>query len=122
MSKKIVIASFFPKKEKNDEVKEIILSMINPTRAEEGNEVYNFYEEKNDDSSMGFGFDDGEVDALYTKAVNIVIEQQKVSTSYIQRYLQIGYNRAARIVEKMEEEGLISEANNAGKRQVLRKN
>ena len=46
MSKKIVIASFFPKKEKNDEVKEIILSMINPTRAEEGNEVYNFYEEK----------------------------------------------------------------------------
>ncbi len=50
MSKKIVIASFFPKKEKNDEVKEIILSMINPTRAEEGNEVYNFYEEKNDDS------------------------------------------------------------------------
>ena len=50
MSKKIVIASFFPKKEKNDEVKEIILSMINPTREEEGNEVYNFYEEKNDDS------------------------------------------------------------------------
>ena len=37
--------------------------------------------------SMGFGFDDGDVDALYTKAVNIVIEQQKVSTSYIQRYL-----------------------------------
>ena len=71
---------------------------------------------------MGFGFGDGEVDALYTKAVNIVIEQQKVSTSYIQRYLQIGYNRAARIVEKMEDEGLISEANNAGKRQVLRKN
>ena len=52
-------------------------------------------------------FDDGEVDVyLYTKAVDIVINQQKVSTSYIQRYLQIGYNRAARIVEKMEEEGL----------------
>jgi len=79
-------------------------------------------EDKNEEGSMGFGFDDGEVDALYTKAVNIVIEQQKVSTSYIQRYLQIGYNRAARIVEKMEDEGLISEANNAGKRQVLRKN
>ena len=79
-------------------------------------------EEKNEEGSMGFGFDDGEVDALYAKAVNIVIEQQKVSTSYIQRYLQIGYNRAARIVEKMEDEGLISEANNAGKRQVLRKN
>ncbi len=60
-------------------------------------------------------------DDLYTKAVDIVIKQQKVSTSYIQRYLQIGYNRAARIVEKMEEDGIISEANNAGKRHVLKK-
>ena len=60
-------------------------------------------------------------DELYTKAVDIVIKQQKVSTSYIQRYLQIGYNRAARIIEKMEEDGIISEANNAGKRHVLKK-
>tara|TARA_A100000164_G_C21915683_1_gene778101 strand:+ start:321 stop:1970 length:1650 start_codon:yes stop_codon:yes gene_type:complete len=60
-------------------------------------------------------------DDLYSKAVEIVIKQQKVSTSYIQRYLQIGYNRAARIVEKMEEDGIISEANNAGKRYVLKK-
>jgi len=61
-------------------------------------------------------------DELYNKAVEIVIKQQKVSTSYIQRYLQIGYNRAARIVEKMEEDGIITEANNAGKRHVLKKN
>ncbi len=60
-------------------------------------------------------------DDLYGKAVDIVIKQQKVSTSYIQRYLQVGYNRAARIVEKMEEDGIISEANNAGKRHVLKK-
>ena len=60
-------------------------------------------------------------DDLYGKAVEIVLKQQKVSTSYIQRYLQIGYNRAARIVEKMEEDGIISEANNAGKRHVLKK-
>ena len=60
-------------------------------------------------------------DELYSKAVEIIIKQQKVSTSYIQRYLQIGYNRAARIIEKMEEEGIISEANNAGKRHVLKK-
>ncbi len=60
-------------------------------------------------------------DELYNQAVDIVIKQQKVSTSYIQRYLQIGYNRAARIVEKMEEDGIISEANNAGKRNVLKK-
>ncbi len=60
-------------------------------------------------------------DELYGKAVDIVIKQQKVSTSYVQRYLQIGYNRAARIIEKMEEDGIISEANNAGKRYVLKK-
>ncbi len=60
-------------------------------------------------------------DELYSKAVEIVIKQQKVSTSYIQRYLQVGYNRAARIVEKMEDEGIISEQNNAGKRDVLKK-
>ncbi|MDC3131877.1 DNA translocase FtsK, partial [Pelagibacteraceae bacterium] len=60
-------------------------------------------------------------DELYNKAVEIILKQQKVSTSYIQRYLQIGYNRAARIIEKMEEDGIISEANNAGKRHVLKK-
>ena len=60
-------------------------------------------------------------DHLYGKAVDIVVKQQRVSTSYIQRYLQIGYNRAARIIEKMEEDGIISEANNAGKRHVLKK-
>ena len=49
MSKVIVFASFYPKNEKNDEVKKIILAMVNPTRSEEGNEIYNFYEEKKDD-------------------------------------------------------------------------
>ena len=48
-SKTIVFASFYPKKEKNNEVKEIILAMVNPTRSEKGNEIYNFYEEKKDD-------------------------------------------------------------------------
>ena len=55
MSKIIVLASFYPKKDKNNEVKKIILSMINPTRLEEGNELYNFYEEKNnEDESTSF--------------------------------------------------------------------
>ena len=49
MSKIIVFASVYPKKNKSDEVKQIILAMINPTRAEEGNEIYNFYETKNND-------------------------------------------------------------------------
>ena len=103
-----------------DEIEKVVKSIKEQAVFDQKNEIT--LEEKNEDGSMAFGFDDGEVDALYTKAVDIVINQQKVSTSYIQRYLQIGYNRAARIVEKMEEEGLISEANNAGKRQVLRKN
>jgi len=102
------------------EIEKVVKSIKEQSIFDQKNEIT--LEEKNEDVSLGFGFDDGEVDALYSKAVNIVIEQQKVSTSYIQRYLQIGYNRAARIIEKMEDEGLISEANNAGKRQVLRKN
>ena len=55
MSKIIVFASFYPKKNKSDEVKQIILAMVNPTRAEEGNEIYNFYETKNDvDQSISY--------------------------------------------------------------------
>ena len=76
--------------------------------------------ENNDFNS--FDFEKKDSDELYDKAVSIVIKNQKVSTSFIQRYLQIGYNRAARIVEQMEEEGLISEANNSGKRTVIKKN
>ena len=52
MSKIIVLASFHPKKDKVNEVKEIILSMIKPTRLEEGNELYNFYEEKNKNNKI----------------------------------------------------------------------
>ncbi len=77
--------------------------------------------EQDGEGSLSLNFEKGDVDELYTKAVDIVVSQQKVSTSFIQRYLQIGYNRAARIVEKMEDDGIVSEANNAGKRQVLKK-
>ena len=62
---------------------------------------------------------EGSGDELYDQAVAIVARDRKVSTSYIQRKLQIGYNRAARIVEQMEEQGVISEANHSGKREVL---
>ena len=55
MSKIVVFASFYPKNKKNDEVKDIILAMIDPTRSEEGNEIYNFYETKNDvDQSISY--------------------------------------------------------------------
>ncbi|MBE1285248.1 MAG: DNA translocase FtsK [Rhodobacteraceae bacterium] len=64
------------------------------------------------------GNTDGE-DALYDTAVQIVIKDRKCSTSYIQRKLAIGYNKAARLVEQMEEEGLVSPANHVGKREIL---
>ena len=78
-------------------------------------------QENNIDNSSNLNLINNDVDELYYKAVDIIISQQKVSTSFVQRYLQIGYNRAARIIEKMEENGIISEANNAGKRQILKK-
>ena len=58
-------------------------------------------------------------DALYDQAVGIVIKDRKCSTSYIQRKLGIGYNKAARLVEQMEDEGLVSAANHVGKREIL---
>ena len=58
-------------------------------------------------------------DDLYDMAVAIVLRDRKVSTSYLQRRLSIGYNRAADVVERMEAEGLISPANNVGKREIL---
>ena len=59
------------------------------------------------------------IDELYDEAVAIVSREGKASTSFIQRHLQIGYNRAARIIEEMEKEGVISPANRVGRREVL---
>ncbi|MEL6920914.1 MAG: DNA translocase FtsK [Pseudomonadota bacterium] len=61
----------------------------------------------------------GDSDDPYDQAVAVVLRDRKVSTSYIQRRLGIGYNRAASLIERMEEEGLISAANHAGKREIL---
>ncbi len=56
---------------------------------------------------------------LYDQAVAIVLRDKKASTSYVQRRLQIGYNRAASIIERMEREGIVGPANHAGKREIL---
>jgi S-DNA-T family DNA segregation ATPase FtsK/SpoIIIE len=77
-----------------------------------------------EDEEGGFGGSFGEGgegsgDDLYDQAVALVLRERKVSTSFIQRHLQIGYNRAARIVERMEKEGLVSAANHVGKREIL---
>ncbi|MBN9604560.1 MAG: DNA translocase FtsK 4TM domain-containing protein [Afipia felis] len=75
---------------------------------EDGNAVF-------DNTSMGGG---GEGD-LFTQAVAIVKRDRKASTSYIQRRLQIGYNKAATLMERMEEAGIVGQANHAGKREIL---
>ena len=56
---------------------------------------------------------------LYDRAVAVVLRDGKASTSYVQRRLSIGYNRAADLIERMEREGLISPANSVGKREIL---
>ena len=68
-----------------------------------------------DESSIS----EGGVDELYEEAKNIVKSEGKASTSFLQRKLQIGYNRAARIIDMMEEKGVVSKANHVGKREVL---
>lgn len=65
----------------------------------------------------GMGAEDG--DDLYEKAVKVVMKDRKCSTSYIQRRLSIGYNRAASLVERMEQEGLVGPANHVGKREII---
>ena len=79
--------------------------------------------EMREDGDEGGGYDVGgntsSGDALYDRAVAVVLRDRKASTSYVQRRLQIGYNRAATLIEKMEDEGVISAANHAGKREIL---
>jgi S-DNA-T family DNA segregation ATPase FtsK/SpoIIIE len=75
--------------------------------------------ESNIDAVLGLGGNTDGEDALYDTAVQIVIKDRKCSTSYIQRKLAIGYNKAARLVEQMEDQGLVSPANHVGKREIL---
>lgn len=74
--------------------------------------------EEDEDGGMDFGGGEGSND-LYDQAVAIVTRDGKASTSYIQRRLQIGYNRAASLMERMENEGVVGRANHAGKREIL---
>jgi DNA segregation ATPase FtsK/SpoIIIE, S-DNA-T family len=71
------------------------------------------------DGGFGFGGNGNSGDELYDKAVDIVLRERKASTSFIQRQLQLGYNKAANLVERMEREGIIGPANAMGKREVF---
>jgi len=78
-------------------------------------------EEEDEASAIGGGTGDllGGGASLYDQAVQLVVREQKASTSFVQRHLKIGYNRAATIIEEMESNGIISAANHVGKREVL---
>ena len=78
--------------------------------------------EEDDEGFMAELEGGGSGDELYDRAVALVCRERKASTSFVQRYLQIGYNRAARIIERMETEGVVSAANHVGKREVLGRN
>ncbi len=68
----------------------------------------------------GASLDDNPEDQQYRKACQLVFESQKASTSWLQRQLRVGYNTAARLIERMEDDGLVSAANHVGRREVLR--
>ncbi len=81
-------------------------------------EILSFADEKEIDN-LNTG--ENSKDELYTTAVEIIQSEGKASTSFLQRKLQIGYNRAARIIDMMEQQGIVSKANHVGKRDVLKK-
>ena len=78
-------------------------------------EILNFADEK----EVGDSANQGDKDELYNQALEIIRSEGKASTSFLQRKLQIGYNRAARIIDMMETDGIVSKANHVGKRDVL---
>ena len=103
----------------DDEVEKIVKFLKKQGKPDYVQEVTEMRDEEGGDLGLDIGGNTSSGDALYDKAVAIVLRDRKASTSYVQRRLQIGYNRAATLIEKMEEEGVISPANHAGKREIL---
>ena len=99
-----------------DEIEKINNSLTSQAEPDYVDEILNFADEKEiSDGSKKVS----DKDELYQTAVEIIKSEGKASTSFLQRKLQIGYNRAARIIDMMEEEGIVSKANHVGKRDVL---
>ena len=96
-----------------EEINNFLRSQAEPDYVDE---ILSFADEK----EIGeFSKNLNEKDELYQSAVDIIKSEGKASTSFLQRKLQIGYNRAARIIDMMETEGIVSKANHVGKRDVL---
>ena len=99
------------------EIEKINNFLRNQAEPDYVDEILNFADEKEKDNDSN---NDENLDELYNTALDIVRSERKASTSFLQRKLQIGYNRAARIVDQMEANGVVSPANHVGKREVLK--
>ena len=99
----------------DNEIEKINNSLRSQAEPDYIDEILNFADEKETSDSQG----QGDKDELYQQALEIIRSEGKASTSFLQRKLQIGYNRAARIIEMMEADGIVSKANHVGKRDVL---
>ena len=100
----------------DDEIEKINNFLRSQAEPDYVDEILNFADEKEISESSK---DQSDKDELYQTAVEIIKSEGKASTSFLQRKLQIGYNRAARIIDMMEAEGIVSKANHVGKREVL---
>jgi S-DNA-T family DNA segregation ATPase FtsK/SpoIIIE len=99
----------------DDEIEKINNSLRSQAEPDYIDEILNFADEK----EMGDIQSQGDKDELYQSALEIIRSEGKASTSFLQRKLQLGYNRAARIIDMMEADGIVSKANHVGKREVL---
>ncbi len=99
----------------DSEIEKINNSLRSQAEPDYVDEILNFADEK----EIGDSQNQGEKDELYEQALDIIRSEGKASTSFLQRKLQIGYNRAARIIDMMEANGVVSKANHVGKRDVL---
>ena len=99
----------------DNEIEKINNSLRSQSEPDYIDEILNFADEK----EIGDNIKQGDKDELYQQAVEIIRSEGKASTSFLQRKLQIGYNRAARIIDMMENDGIVSKANHVGKRDVL---
>ena len=97
-----------------DKVNNFLRDQAEPDYIEE---ILNFADVKDKGNSEK---ENNDLDELYSQALEIIKSERKASTSFLQRKLQIGYNRAARIIDQMETNGEVSKANHVGKREVLK--
>ena len=100
----------------DDEIEKVNNYLRSQAEPDYIDEILNFADEKEIGETFSVSTDK---DELYQVALDIIRSEGKASTSFLQRKLQIGYNRAARIIDMMEADGIVSKANHVGKRDVL---